>query len=181
VDHHFHGWIQNGRPAGISVAAFDHSHVWTRVRHESIGGITRFAARLCSNMDTDPVIETLTRTIHHAVDYSIRPACIKGDDPRVGQSLNLKSRLFPRNFQQTVLYPTRFCCMGVRIRSLTGNERAHAFGLPIICQGGDLSVSELNHFLPCHVGFSFHSKGASDYYYVSHIKAISFTFVYIHL
>jgi hypothetical protein len=55
VDHHFHGRVRNGQPAGISVGEFNNRNIWTLVRHESVGGVTRFAGLFCSSIDIDPI------------------------------------------------------------------------------------------------------------------------------
>jgi hypothetical protein len=97
-----------GYKTGVRLAwssAFDPNHTWTRVHHETVGGVTRFVALFCSTMDIDPAVVTLTRTLQHVVDYSVQPVCIKAEDSRIKGSLSLMSRLSPAiyNSQSAIL------------------------------------------------------------------------------
>jgi hypothetical protein len=44
LDHHFHGRLRNGRPSGIPVTNRVKWNTWTRVRHETVRGSTRFVS-----------------------------------------------------------------------------------------------------------------------------------------
>jgi hypothetical protein len=137
VDHHFHGRLRNGRPRGISVSSMLGGAVWTRVRHESVGGVTKFVGLFCSLMNLDPLVSTLQQTLNHIVDFSLRQRCIRDSDDRFTSALTLQQRLYPGNLEQFIVYPTHLCCTGFGYRSLMPNELAHAFGLPMsICVGG---------------------------------------------
>jgi hypothetical protein len=59
VNHHFHGRLRNGRPSGLSIQGRTDWNTWTRVRHETVGGSTRFVGLFCSSIELFPVISTL--------------------------------------------------------------------------------------------------------------------------
>jgi hypothetical protein len=160
VDHHFHGRLRNGRPSGISVSSMLGGAVWTRVRHESVGGVTKFVGLFCSSMNLDPTVSTLQRTLNHIVDFSLRPRCIRDSDDRFTSALTLQQRLYPGNLEQFIVYPTHFCCTGFGYRSLTPNELAHAFGLPMsICVGG-LCIAVFMQLLPVQLLHSVLDSGS---------------------
>jgi hypothetical protein len=116
VDHHFHDQLRNGRPAGISLINLRNGNIWTRVQHESVGGVTCFTALFCSIVELSPQITALRRTIHHIVDYSVRPSCIRENDSRRCSALTLQSRLHPGFLDQLVAYTTHFCGNGLGLR-----------------------------------------------------------------
>jgi hypothetical protein len=144
LDHHFHGRLRNGRPSNLDV----HRNEWSRVLHETVGGVTRFVGLFCSSMELLPVVSTLRRTLHHVVDFGLRPVCVKANDPRLIRALTLKHLLHPSFIQQPITYPTHFCCSGVGYRSLTANELATVFGFPVITRVGGLQLDDFESFLP---------------------------------
>jgi hypothetical protein len=148
LDHHFHGRLRNGRPSGISLDAFNSWNSWSRIRHETVGGVTLFAALFCSTIEISPSVTTLRRTLNHVIDFGIRPECIQDTDCRKTRALTLKDRVYPNQLDQHVVYHTPFCCTGLGLRNLTPKELAHAYGLPLAARLGELSVDQFEHFVP---------------------------------
>jgi hypothetical protein len=72
LDHTFHGRLRNGCPSGISPQRFNCWNIWNRIRHETVGGATRFVGLFCSSMEVNPSITTLRRSLNQVVDFGIR-------------------------------------------------------------------------------------------------------------
>jgi hypothetical protein len=81
VDHHFYGRLRNNRPSGLSLSSMNNRNIWTRIQHDSIGGVTKYTALFCASIEIDATVSTLRRTLHHIMDHSIRPQCIRDGDP----------------------------------------------------------------------------------------------------
>jgi hypothetical protein len=122
VDHHFYGRLRKGRPSGIVSNPIVDLSQWTRIRHESVGGVSTFVALFCSVMKIDPVVTTLQRTLQHVVDYGVRPKCIRESDSLFQISLTLKDRIHPAELDRTIVYATHFCCSGWGVRRLNPGE-----------------------------------------------------------
>jgi hypothetical protein len=108
VDHHYYGQLRNGTPSGLNLTQLNNNLCWTKLRHESVGGATRYVGLFCSPLELDPVVSSLRRTINHIVDYSIRPLCISEKDTRVETFLTLTDRIYPHNLSQSIVYNTQF-------------------------------------------------------------------------
>jgi hypothetical protein len=77
LDHHFYGRLRSGCPSGIPPLSYEHILCWTKIRHETVGGITASVGLFCSTTKLESEITVLQRTLQHVVDYGVRPKCIR--------------------------------------------------------------------------------------------------------
>jgi hypothetical protein len=151
IDHHFYGRLRNGRPSGLSIGTSSELLQWTKVQHESVGGVSTFVGLFCTIFKFDPVVTVLQRSLQHVVDHGIRPTCIRDTDPRFGKALTFKDRIHPSTLDKEFIYPTHFCCSGWGWRRLTTGELCQVYGLPMICRVGLLRLKDFDQLIPAHL------------------------------
>jgi hypothetical protein len=96
---------------------------WTRLRHETFGGVTHYQALLGTNIpDFEPSRTTLRRTIRHAVDYGIKPAWSPLPTAvTLKSTLSLNQRLHPECLTTPILYHSAFSSTGWGSRCLSSD------------------------------------------------------------
>jgi hypothetical protein len=84
---------------------------WTRLRHDTFGGVTHYQA----------LLGTLRRTIRHIVDYSLKPKWAQppalGDPPPT--MLTLDDRIHPDDLERRSIYHTHYSATGWGSRGLS--------------------------------------------------------------
>jgi hypothetical protein len=158
LDHHFYGRLRKGRPSGVEATTHGSPLCWTKICHESVGGVSTFVALFCSPVKLEPEITMLQRTLKHVVDHAVRPSCIRMTDVRFTSALTLKDRIHPSNLMREFVYPTHFCCTGWGFRSLTLGELSQVYGLPMLCRTGVLSVEDFEPLLPAQIFYSLQDE-----------------------
>jgi hypothetical protein len=133
IDHHYHGRIWNGRPSGLEVLRRSDWNSWYRIWHETVGGVTKYAALFCCSEEMTPRITTIRRTLAHVIDYSILPTCVRASNPWIPTALTLTDRLYAGHLQQHLFYRSHFCCSGQGSRALSLNYQQTCPRIWIAC------------------------------------------------
>jgi hypothetical protein len=105
---------------------------WSRLRHDTFGGVTNFQAMLGANIPGfEPSRTTLRRIIRHVLDYTLKPKW--APPPLLGEPsphLSVNERLHPDDFTKSVLYHTHYLATGWGSQQLSIGEVGIAFGWP---------------------------------------------------
>jgi hypothetical protein len=115
------------------------------------GGVTNFQSILGTNLpEFEPVRTTLRHTIHHVIDYGIKPSWANplGDQ---NSTLSLEDCLHPLELGKLVLYPTHYSAMGWGARTLSTDELGIAFGLAAWARASSLQTIQIFPFVPIQV------------------------------
>jgi hypothetical protein len=86
---------------------------WSWLRHETFEGVTQFQVVLGTNIpDLEPVKTGLRWTIHHVVDYSLKPCWAPAPINGQNQGLTLDLRLHPEDLTCDIFYYTHYSATG---------------------------------------------------------------------
>jgi hypothetical protein len=126
---------------------------WTRLQHETFGGVTHYQALLGTNIPNfEPLRTTLRRTIRHVVDYGIKPAWAPLPMAATLKStLSLNQRLHPECLTTPILYHSEFSSTGWGSHCLSADEIGIAFGLPAWARLSSLVIPRVFPFVPLQI------------------------------
>jgi hypothetical protein len=103
---------------------------WSRLRHETFGGVTQFQAALGTNIPNFvPMKTSLRRTLRHVVEYGVKPRWTPAPLPH-DTNLTLDDRLHPTDLSHDIIYHTHYSATGWGKRALSLEEMGIAFGWP---------------------------------------------------